>query len=70
MYWLMWTLDLEKQMKNKIVLIEYDKLLLVLMLSRSLSSSTTTPLKEEDTILGYCRGIVHAKHVHVILTLK
>lgn len=49
---------------------EYDKLLLVLMFSRSLSSSTSTALKEEGAVLGYCMGIVHAKHVHVIFTLK
>lgn len=48
---------------------EDDKLLLVLMFFRSLSSSTST-LKEEDAILPICMGRVHAKYVHVIFTLK
>lgn len=46
---------------------EYDKLLLVLMLSRSLSS---IPLKEENAILGYCMDIIHVNNAHVIFTLK
>lgn len=49
---------------------EYDKWLWGLMFSKNLLSSTFIPSQEENALTRYWRGVVHAKNVHVIVSLK